>query len=414
MQNRLHQALEWIDARFPLSSLWRKNFTEYYAPKNLNFWYYFGVFSLLVLVNQIVTGIWLAMYYTPTDKEAFSSIEHTMRYVNFGWLLRYMHSTGASAFFVVIYLHIYRCIIYGSYRAPREFLWLIGALLYILLMAEAYTGYVLPWGQMSFWASRVISSIFMAIPLIGEPIAVWFMGDYTVSAVTLHRFFSLHVTAIPLLIIAAVFIHLIALRTVGSNNPDGIEIKRKLDDNGKPVDGIPFHPYFTLKDFVGVIVFIFIFVTIVFYFPTFGGLFLEPENFVPADPLKTPLHIAPAWYLAPFYAILRAIPNKLFGIFALAASIAVLFVMPWLDRSRVKSIRYKGVLSKIALTIFVISFIALGVLGIKPVSDITVWLSRFFTLCYFLFFILMPFYTSMEKTKDLPERITVKDFFNGK
>jgi len=321
--SRTKQFLQWIDNRFPLSSIWQKNFTQYYAPKNLNFWYYFGAFSLLVLVNQILTGIWMSMYYTPTDKEAFSSIQHTMRYVNFGWLIRYMHSTGASAFFVVIYLHIYRCIIYGSYRMPRELLWLIGVTLYILIMAEAYTGYVLPWGQMSFWASRVISSIFMAIPFIGEPLAVWFIGDYNVSAVTLHRFFSYHVTAIPILIVVTVVIHLIALRKAGSNNPDGVEIKKNLDAGGKPVDGIPFHPFYTIKDLMGIMVFLFIFALIVFYFPSFGGLFLEPENFLQANPLKTPLHIAPAWYLAPFYAILRAIPNKLMGICALATAIAI-------------------------------------------------------------------------------------------
>lgn len=407
MANRKLQFIDWVDARFPLRSIWKKNATEYYAPKNLNFWYYFGVFSLLVLINQILTGIWMAMHYTPTAADAFNSIERTMRYVNFGWLIRYLHSTGASAFFIVLYLHMYRCIMYGSYRMPRELLWLIGVTLYILLMAEAYTGYVLPWGQMSFWASRVISSIIMAIPWIGETLGAWFIGDYMISGETLHRFFAYHVAGIPLLIIAFVVLHIMALRKVGSNNPDGIEIKKNLDASGKPVDGIPFHPYFTLKDSVGLIVFLFIFLLVVFYFPTFGGYFLEPENYIPANPLKTPIHIAPAWYLAPFYAILRAIPNKMFGIFALAASIAILFVLPWLDRSPVKSIRYKGIYSKIALTLFVISFIALAYLGTQPVNDTVTWLSRIFTATYFLFFILMPVYTRYEKFQTPPDRLTL-------
>lgn len=402
----------WVNKRLPVQSFWSRNFTQYYAPKNLNFWYYFGVFSLLVLVNQIVTGIWMAMNYTATAAEAFNSIENTMRYVNYGWLLRYLHSTGASAFFVVLYLHIYRCIMYGSYKAPRELLWLLGVSLYILLMAEAYTGYVLPWGQMSYWASNVISNIIMAIPLIGEPFGAWFIGDYAISGVTLHRFFAYHVIAIPLIILLFVAFHLIALRKVGSNNPDGIEIKNNLDAEGKPVDGIPFHPYYTIKDLVGVLVFLFIFAVVVFYFPTFGGLFLEPDNFIPSNPLKTPIHIAPAWYLTAFYAILRAIPNKLLGIAALASAIAILFVLPWLDRSPVKSIRYKGIYSKIALTVFVISFIGLSYLGLQPVSDVNVWLSRLFTLGYFAFFLLMPFYTRYETSKLPPERVTHRKFMH--
>lgn len=412
MTNAILGIARWINKRLPIQSFWSRNFTEYYAPKNLNFWYYFGAFSLVVLLNQIITGIWMAMNYIPTGNEAFHSIENTMRYVQFGWLLRYLHSTGASAFFVVIYLHIYRCIMYGSYRAPRELLWLLGVSLYILLMAEAYTGYVLPWGQMSFWASKVISNIFMAIPLIGEPFGVWFIGDYSISPVTLHRFFAYHVIAIPLIIILFVTLHLMALRKVGSNNPDGIEIKENRDANGKPLDGIPFHPYYSVKDFMGIIVFLFVFALIVFYFPTFGGLFLEPENFIPSNPLKTPIHIAPAWYLTAFYAILRAIPNKLMGIFALAASIAILFVLPWLDRSPVKSIRYKGIYSKSALTIFVISFIGLAYLGHEPVSNINVWFSRLFALGYFSFFLLMPIYTRFERTKQPPTRVTHRKFLH--
>lgn len=400
----------WMNNRFPFSTFWKRNFTEYYAPKNLNFWYYFGAFSLVVLLNQIFSGIWMAMHYVPTGQEAFNSIERTMRFVNYGWLIRYLHSTGASAFFIVIYLHIYRCIMYGSYRAPRELLWVIGVCLYILLMAEAYTGYVLPWGQMSFWASRVISNILMSIPLIGEPLGILFIGDYSISAFTLQRFFAYHIIAIPLVIIFFVVLHLMALRKAGSNNPDGVEIKKNLDAEGKPVDGIPFHPYYTVKDLAGVILFLFIFLLVVFYFPSFGGLFLEPENFVPSNPLKTPVHIAPAWYLAPFYAILRAIPNKALGIFFLALSIAILFVLPWLDRSPVKSIRYKGIYSKIALTVFVISFIFLAYLGINPVSNFNVWASRLSACGYFLFFLLMPFYTRYEKSKEPPERLTMKKF----
>lgn len=412
ISQRMRLLAKWIDARFPMGALWKRLFTGYYAPKNLNFWYYFGAFSLLVLVNQLLTGVWMTMYYTPTGKEAFDSIEHTMRDVNYGWLLRYMHTTGASAFFVVIYLHIYRCLIYGSYRAPRELLWIIGVVLYILLMAEAYTGYVLPWGQMSYWASRVISSIFFAIPFIGEPIATWFIGDYSVSPVTLHRFFSYHVAAIPMMIVIFVLLHIMALRKVGSNNPDGIEIKQRLDEFGNPIDGIPFHPYYTIKDLVGAVLFILICAIVIFYFPSFGGFFLEPENYIPSNPLKTPLHIAPAWYLAPFYAILRAIPNKFLGILALAVSIAVLFVMPWLDRSPVKSIRYKGIYSKIAMTVFVVSFIGLGYCGTQPVNALTVWLSRIFALGYFAFFLLMPIYTRKEQAKLPPERLTYSKFFH--
>lgn len=406
MAKRMESFLGWIDDRFPLSSAGRRLFTEYYAPKNLNFWYYFGIFSVVVLLNQIITGIWLTMNFTPTAQEAFSSIERIMRHVKYGWLLRYLHTTGASAFFIVVYLHMYRCFLYGSYRMPRELLWLVGVTLYLLLMAEAYTGYVLPWGQVSFWASRVISNIFMAVPWVGEPLGVWFIGDYTVSSVTLHRFFAYHVAAIPVLILLGVVIHLVALRKVGSNNPDGIEINQQLNAAGKPVDGIPFHPYYTVKDLLAVVVFLFVFSLIVFYFPSFGGLFIEPENYIPADPLKTPIHIAPAWYLSPFYAILRAIPNKLLGIFALAASIAILFVMPWLDRSPVKSIRYKGKYSKISLTIFVLSFIGLAILGTRPASAITAWLSRLCAAGYFLFFLLMPFYTRYETAKIPPSRVT--------
>lgn len=397
--------LDWLNQRLPISSVWERFFTGYYAPKNLNFWYYFGSLALFVLVNQILTGVWLTMYYTPTADDAFNTIEHTMRYVNYGWLLRYMHTTGASAFFIIIYLHIFRCLLYGSYRYPRELLWLIGVMLYILLMAEAYTGYVLPWGQMSYWASRVITSIIMAIPFIGEVIGKWFMGDYMVSGVTLHRFFAYHAAAIPMTIIILVLLHLSALRRVGSNNPDGVEIKHSLDANGSPLDGIPFHPYYTVKDFLALLIFLFLFVAIIFYFPSMGGYFLEPDNYIPANILKTPEHIAPAWYLAPFYAILRAIPDKLVGIIALFFSILLLFFLPWLDRSPAKSIRYKGIYSRLALTIFAISFVGLGYIGTQQVSNINNLLGRVFTIGYFLYFLLMPIYTRYETVKKIPERV---------
>jgi len=396
----------WVNERLPLKPFWRNHVSHYYAPRNFNFWYYFGSFSLLVLINQIITGIWLAMDYTPTAGEAFSSVQHIMRDVHYGWLLRYMHSTGASAFFIVIYLHMYRGIIYGSYRAPRELLWLVGMLIYITLLLEAFTGYVLPWGQMSYWGAEVITSFASAIPVIGKTLVVWLRGDYTISGVTLHRFFALHVIAVPLIILALVMLHLIALHHVGSNNPDGIEIKAKKDKHGVPLDGIPFHPYYTLKDGVGVVVFLIIFFAVVFFFPKMGGIFLEYDNFTPANYLQTPEHIAPVWYMTPFYAILRAIPNKMLGLAAMGAAIAFMFVLPWLDRSPVKSIRYKGPWSKIAIAIFVVSFIGLGYVGLQPVSPLLSTLGAFFAVGYFGFFLLMPFYTSLEKTKPVPERLT--------
>jgi ubiquinol-cytochrome c reductase cytochrome b subunit len=396
----------WINDRLPINDFWRKHLTHYYAPKNFNFWYYFGSFSLLVLVNQILTGIWLAMDYTPTAEEAFASIQHIMRDTHYGWLLRLMHSTGASAFFIVVYLHMYRGLIYGSYKRPRELLWLIGMCIYMTLLLEAFTGYVLPWGQMSYWGAEVITSFASAIPLIGKYIVVWLRGDFNISGVTLHRFFSLHVIAVPLVIVGFVLLHLIALHHVGSNNPDGIDIKKHKDKNGVPLDGIAFHPYYTLKDFVGVIVFLAIFFTIVFYAPTMGGFFLEPENFSAANSLKTPEHIAPVWYMTPFYAILRAVPNKLLGLAAMASAIAFMFVLPWLDRSPVRSIRYKGTLSKIAIAVFVVCFIGLGYIGIEPISPLRSALAQVYAVGYFAFFLLMPFYTKYEKTKPLPERLT--------
>ncbi|EKD74346.1 MAG: hypothetical protein ACD_45C00001G0006 [uncultured bacterium] len=401
-----YQLRSWLEVRFPLREFSKKHLTGYYAPKNFNFWYYFGSFSLLVLFIQIITGIWLAMEYTPTHDGAFASVQHIMRDVRYGWLLRFMHTTGASAFFVVVYLHMYRGLIYGSYQKPRELIWLIGMLIYITLLFEAFTGYVLPWGQMSYWGAAVITSFASAIPLIGKYLVVWLRGDFTVSGVTLHRFFSLHVTAVPLLLLLLVFLHLVALHYVGSNNPDGINIKDKKDSAGRPLDGIPFHPYYTVKDLVGVVVFLLIFSWVLFYAPKMGGYFLEPDNYVPANPLQTPEHIAPVWYMTPFYAILRAVPNKFLGLMAMAAAIALMFVLPWLDRSRVRSIRYKGVWSKLAIALFVVSFTGLGYLGIEPVSPLRSFMAQVFSVGYFLFFLAMPIYTAYEKTTLPPERAT--------
>jgi len=396
----------WLSARFPLKEFDQKHISGYYAPKNFNFWYYFGSFSLLVLVNQIITGIWLTMEYVPTADGAFASVQHIMRDVRYGWLLRFMHTTGASAFFIVIYLHMYRALIYGSYRKPRELLWLIGMAIYLTLLLEAFTGYVLPWGQMSYWGAAVITSFASAIPYIGKYIVVWLRGDFMISGVTLHRFFSLHVIAVPLVILGLVFIHLVALHYVGSNNPDGIDIKAKKDRAGHPLDGIPFHPYYTVKDLFGAVVFLLVFSAVLFFAPKMGGYFLEPDNYLPANSLKTPDHIAPIWYMTPFYAILRAVPNKFLGLLAMASAIALMFVLPWLDRSPVRSIRYKGLYSKIAIVIFVVSFVGLGYLGIQPVSPLRSFLAQFFAVGYFFFFLTMPFYTRHEKCEPIPMRVT--------
>jgi ubiquinol-cytochrome c reductase cytochrome b subunit len=398
--------LGWINKRYPLTDFWKKHLSEYYAPRNFNFWYFFGSFSLLMFVSQIVSGIWLVMEYTPTGDASFSSVQHIMREVRYGWLLRFMHTTGASAFFAVVYLHMYRGLIYGSYQKPRELLWLIGMVIYVMLLMEAFTGYVLPWGQMSYWGATVITSFASAIPYIGDMILVWVRGGYSVTGVSLHRFFSLHVIAIPLLLCVFVFVHLVALHHVGSNNPDGIDIKEKKNSHGIPLDGIPFHPYYTVKDLVGVGIFLFVFCFIMFFEPTMGGLFLEPDNAKIANALVTPDEIAPVWYMTPFYAMLRAIPNKFMGLVVMAAAIAIMFVLPWLDRSRVRSIRYKGIYSKIAIVVFVISFTGLGYLGHVGVSPLRTAMSQILTLAYFGFFLLMPFYTRMETTKRLPERVT--------
>ncbi|SRR5579883_51870 len=392
----------WITARFPLNEFSAKHLTHYFAPRNFNFWYYFGSFSLLVLAIQIITGIWLAMDYTPTAEGAFASVQYIMRDVHYGWLIRFLHTTGASAFFVVVYLHMYRGLIYGSYQKPRELLWLIGMLIYVTLLLEAFTGYVLPWGQMSYWGAQVITSFASAIPWIGKYIVVWLRGDYVVSGVTLHRFFALHVVGVPLVLLFLVFIHLVALHYVGSNNPDGIN----TDHSRASDETIPFHPFYTVKDLMGAVVFLIVFFSIVFFGPDMNGFFLEPENYVPANSLQTPEHIAPVWYMTPFYAILRAIPNKFLGLAAMAAAIALMFVMPWLDRSPVRSIRYKGMYSKMAICVFVISFVGLGYIGIEPVSELRTVLAQFFALGYFGFFLLMPFYTRFETVKALPEQLT--------
>jgi ubiquinol-cytochrome c reductase cytochrome b subunit len=444
--------LTWIDARFPLMSMWRDHLSEYYAPKNFNFWYYFGSLAMLVLVLQIVTGIFLVMHYKPSAADAFASVEYIMRDVPWGWLIRYMHSTGASAFFIVVYLHMFRGVMYGSYRKPRELIWIFGMIIYLMLMAEAFFGYLLPWGQMSFWGAQVIVNLFDALPIIGPDLSLWIRGDYVVSDATLNRFFAFHVIAIPLALVALVAAHILALHEVGSSNPDGVEIKKTLDANGHPVDGIPFHPYYTVKDLLGVVVFLIVFCTILFFMPEFGGYFLEYNNFNPADPLKTPPHIAPVWYFTPYYSILRAttssfmwvlagaaiamgllvarsvttqkarmlvfivvlaliagfftIDAKVWGVALMGGAVVIFFFMPWLDRSPVKSIRYKGRLYKTALTIFVIAFLVLGYFGTQPVTDVATFIAQFFTVLYFAFFALMPWYSRLDKTRPEPSRVT--------
>ena len=398
--------MDWIDARFPATKMWEDHLSKYYAPKNFNFLYFFGSLALLVLVNQIVTGVWLTMSFTPSAEEAFASVEYIMRDVEYGWILRYLHSTGASAFFIVVYLHMFRGLLYGSYQKPRELVWLFGMLIYLALMAEAFMGYLLPWGQMSYWGAQVIISLFGAIPVIGGDLTQWIRGDYLISGITLNRFFALHVVALPIVILGLVVLHILALHEVGSNNPDGIDIKKNKDENGIPLDGIPFHPYYTVKDIVGVVVFLFVFCAVVFFFPEMGGYFLEKPNFEQANAFKTPEHIAPVWYFTPFYAILRAVPDKLMGVIAMGAAIAVLFVLPWLDRSPVRSMRYKGWISKLFLLVFCVAFVILGILGVLAPTPGRTLLSQVCTVLYFAYFLLMPFYTRLEKTKPVPERVT--------
>jgi ubiquinol-cytochrome c reductase cytochrome b subunit len=418
----------WIDERFPLSSFIKNHLTGYYAPKNFNFWYLFGALALFVFVMQILTGIFLTMHYKPDALQAFASVEYIMRDVSFGWLIRYMHSTGSSLFFVVIYLHMFKSLMYGSYQKPRELLWIFGVAIFLALMAEAFFGYLLPWGQMSYWGAQVIVNLFTTIPFIGPDLAQWVRGDYLISDATLNRFFAFHVIALPLALAGLIFTHLIALHEVGSNNPDGVEIKDYKDKKtGIPLDGIPFHPYYTVKDLVGLTIFLIVFAAIIFFAPTMGGYFLEANNFVPADPLVTPSHIAPVWYFTPFYSILRAVPpilNSQFpGVAAMGLSVVIFAFVPWLDKSPVRSIRYKGILYKKWLASFVVSFIILGYLGTVPStiwgqfpsvipflggSDIALVIARIFTIIYFLFFILMPIYSKKSITNPVPTRVTMR------
>jgi len=398
--------MNWIDERLPVTQFYNDHLAKYYAPKNFNFWYYMGGLALLVLVMQIVTGIFLTMHYKPSADMAFASVEYIMRDVDWGWLIRYMHSTGASMFFIVVYLHMFRALLYGSHRKPRELLWVLGVLIYLALMAEAFMGYVLPWGQMSYWGAQVIINLFGAIPSIGEPLTEWIRGDYFISDATLNRFFALHVIAIPLALLVLVVLHLAALHQTGSNNPDGVEIKKLKDDKGIPLDGIPFHPYYTVKDIFGVSMFLLVFAFIIFFWPEAGGLFLEHDNFVPADPLVTPVHIKPVWYFTPFYAILKAVPDKLMGVMLMGASVVILFFVPWLDRSPVKSIRYRGLQYKIMLGLFTVAFIRLGMLGMAEGTPAQTIEMRIWTFVYFAYFVLLYFLSPKERTKPVPERLT--------
>jgi len=447
--------LTWIDQRFPLVETWRAHLSEYYAPKNFNFWYYFGSLALFVLVIQIVTGIFLTMNYKPDAAQAFASVEYIMREVPWGWWIRYMHSTGASFFFICVYLHMFRAILYGSYRKPRELLWIFGMLIFFCLMAEAFFGYLLPWGQMSYWGAQVIVNLFDAIPVIGPDLAIWIRGDYVVSDATLNRFFAYHVIAVPLALLALVVAHLLALHEVGSNNPDGVEIKKAKDPKtGRPLDGIPFHPYYTVKDTFGVVAFLVVFSIVVFFAPEAGGYFLEANNFIPADPLKTPPHIAPVWYFTPYYSILRAttenfmwvlaagvvamagliiwsvkntaaricvaalavvllagfftLDAKVWGVVLMGLSVMIFFFLPWLDQSPVNSIRYKGPITKTAIALFVIAFFVLGYLGTQAVTEERTLAAQIGTAVYFLFFFLMPWYSRMDKCRPEPERVTWK------
>ncbi|MBB5015168.1 cytochrome b [Rehaibacterium terrae] len=414
MANMIDRAVsgfsDWFNQRAPgFLPFYRKHMSEYYAPKNFNFWYYFGSLALLVLVNQIVTGIWLTMNYKPSAAEAFASVEYIMRDVEWGWLIRYMHSTGASAFFIVVYLHMFRGLIYGSSQKPRELVWILGMLIFLTLMAEAFLGYVLPWGQMSYHGAQVIINLFGAVPWVGEALTEWIRGDYLVSDATLNRFFALHVIALPLVILLLVVLHLAALHEVGSNNPEGIDIKKVKDANGKPLDGIPFHPYYTVKDIFGAGFFLTIMAFIIFFEPTFGGLFLEHDNFVEANPLVTPDHIKPVWYFTPFYAMLRAVPDKLFGVIIMGAAVMILFLLPWLDRSPVRSIRYRGWVSKLLIAIFIVAFVSLGWLGMQPGSELQTLMARLFTLYYFAFFAFMPIWSRIDATKPVPERVPSHD-----
>ena len=446
--------LGWVDQRFPLTSTWQAHLSEYYAPKNFNFFYFFGALATLILVLQILTGIFLTMHYKADSAKAFESVEYIMRDVPWGWLIRYMHSTGASAFFVVIYLHMFRGLLYGSYRKPRELIWIFGCLIFLVLMAEAFFGYLLPWGQMSYWGAQVIVNLFSAIPFIGPELSLWIRGDYVVGDATLNRFFAFHVIAIPLVLLGLVTAHIVALHEVGSNNPDGIEIKAKKNAAGIPLDGIPFHPYYTVHDIMGVSVFLLVFSAVIFFAPEMGGYFLEYNNFIPADPLKTPAHIAPVWYFTPYYSVLRAITSdfilwgltpflliflavvwmsrgtkslskliatlavgamlvgflvldaKFWGVVAMGASVMIFFAMPWIDNSEVKSIRYRPDWHKYVYAAFVIVFLVLGYTGVQPPSPVAQVIAQVGTLLYFAFFLFMPWWSAMGKFKPVPDRVT--------
>lgn len=413
LQQSFKNVMDWIDARLPVTETFEKHMSKYYAPKNFNFWYFFGALSIVVLVNQLITGIWLTMSYDPTAEGAFASIEYIMRDVELGWVLRYMHTTGASAFFFVVYIHMFRGLMYGSYQKPRELIWIFGMLIFVCLMAEGFFGYLLPWGNLAYWAAQAIVSLAGAIPIVGEDLAVWVRGDFNMSGVTLQRFFALHVVAVPLILLVLVVLHILALHEVGSNNPDGIEIKENLDENGKPVDGIPFHPYYTVHDTLATGVFLFAFCIVMFFFPEGGGYIIEHPNYKPADPFSTPDLIVPVWYYTPFYSMLRAATYPLFGMDAkfwglvvMSGALVILFVLPWLDRSPVKSIRYKGMGSKVFLALFIIAFFILGYLGTQHPTPGRTMVAQICTAIYFAYFLLMPWYTKVEKTKPVPERVT--------
>ena len=411
--------MEWIDERFPATKVWEEHVSKYYTPKNFNFWYYFGSLLLLVMVLQIVTGIVLTMHYKPDSSLAFASVEYIMRDVPAGWFIRYLHSVGASMLFLAVYLHMFRAMLYGSYKGPRELIWILGMILYIALMAEAFFGYLLPWGNMSYWGAQVIISLFGAIPIVGEGLAEWIRGDFVVSDATLNRFFAFHVILLPLLLALLVYLHIVALHKTGSNNPDGVEIKKQKDDKGVPLDGIPFHPYYTVKDIFGAAVFMAIFLAIVFFAPELSGWFLEKDNFEPANILQTPPDIVPLWYLTPYYSILRAVTfewlpggAKLWGVMAMGLAIVLFFFLPWLDRSKVKSIRYRGWMYKTMLALFAVTFVMLGYLGTKNPGHIDlIWFKNLVwaqigLAIYFAFFLLMPIYTRLDRTKPEPDRLT--------
>jgi len=401
----VNKVLNWINYRLPVVNTFERHLSKHPVPKKVNFWYLFGALASIVLILQIVTGIWLMMPYSNTEEGAFASIEYIMRDVDYGWIIRYMHTTGASMFFAIVYLHMFRGLLYGSYKKPKELVWIFGATIYLVMMAEGFLGYVLPYGQMSYWGAQVIISLFGAIPYIGESLEIWVRGDYYISGITISRFFALHVVALPLILIALVFLHLVALHEVGAGNPEGVDIEEFVDEDGVPLDSVPFFPYKVLSAMPAIGVFGLVFCIIMFFFPEGGGYFLELANFEEANPLVTPEHIAPVWYYAPYYTMLRAVPDPLGGLIVMAAAVAIIFIVPWLDRSNVASIRYKGILSKIAIVMFVVSFITLGYLGTVTVTEIGKIMSIICTVMYFAFFLLMPIYTSIEKTYEVPKRL---------